>query len=220
MSQKPVQLEIFGQDSKLRRKDSSYDNAAQLPIAFKFPTQFYIKIVAAIVLVIISFAVGVERGKIISKNDTEVRYLANNKLKTAESITNTGLANTVTKETNPIKVTALPLTKGIVKKENPAPVRNLPTQPATITTKKLEKSNKGDTLSTSNYVIQLATYKKNSSFVTKETSKLQQKGYKVITISSGDYTLLCAGNFVNKQNAQIQLDKLKKTYKGCFIRKI
>ena len=70
------------------------------------------------------------------------------------------------------------------------------------------------------YIIQVATYKKDSSFIDKEASKLKQKGYTPVIIPSKEWAQLCAGKFASKKIADEHLKKLEQTYKGCFVRKI
>ncbi|MDD5355044.1 MAG: SPOR domain-containing protein [Candidatus Omnitrophica bacterium] len=79
---------------------------------------------------------------------------------------------------------------------------------------------KEKTISSNEYIIQVATYKKDSSYINKESSRLKQKGYTPVLIPSDNYTQLCAGKFPNKKIATEHLKKLEQTYKDCFIRKI
>ncbi len=49
---------------------------------------------------------------------------------------------------------------------------------------------------------------------------LVKKGIAAFTKQSGKYTIVLAGNYAKKEDAQIRLKELKKTYVDCFIRKI
>lgn len=72
---------------------------------------------------------------------------------------------------------------------------------------------------TGGFTIQVAS-------VTAETSakgladSLIKKGIAAFTKQSGKYTIVLAGNFARKEDAQARLRELKKTYTDCFIRKI
>ncbi|MDD5352286.1 MAG: SPOR domain-containing protein [Candidatus Omnitrophica bacterium] len=190
MSQKQIQLEIFNLGTKAKREPFSPRETSEQTTTLKFPTQLCIKIACLMILLIISFALGIERGKILAKNQVMPRLIVTTK----------------TQETT--KETAIKREE-VVKQ----PVLNPPVE---NTAKKVKDGN----LMSSNYIIQVATYKKNSSFIKKEASKLQQKGYNTVLIGSGEYMQVCAGKFTNKKDATEHLNKLKQTYKDCFIRKI
>ncbi|MDD5617872.1 MAG: SPOR domain-containing protein, partial [Candidatus Omnitrophica bacterium] len=81
-------------------------------------------------------------------------------------------------------------------------------------------NSKESSASSEGYIIQVATYKKDSSYIKQETLKLKQKGYVPFFIASGNYMQLCAGKFSSKKIANEHLKKLEQTYKGCYIRKI
>jgi hypothetical protein len=69
------------------------------------------------------------------------------------------------------------------------------------------------------YIIQLASYKTRS-FAQKEAEALKKKGFLPILFSKKGYTVLCIGNFANKEKAQSLLSELKKRYKDCYIRRL
>ncbi|MFH1622422.1 MAG: SPOR domain-containing protein [Candidatus Omnitrophota bacterium] len=187
MDQKQIQLEIFEQTRKAKKETNKDRYVSENIVNLQFPTKICIQAACLIIAIIISFALGVEKGKKISKMDFSTRYLAESKPKK------------ITKEIS-------------VKKQEviETPVEN----------KKLEKKEKNDTLLTSGYIIQVASYKKNSSYIQKEVEKLKSNGYKTMTVAGGDYMGICAGMFSDKQEAQKHLKELQRTYKDCFIKKI
>lgn len=69
------------------------------------------------------------------------------------------------------------------------------------------------------YIIQVATYKK-SPYAENEASNLKKKGFSSFTKRIGDFVVVYVGNFQNKDEAQLNLKKLKKYYSDCFIRKL
>jgi len=69
------------------------------------------------------------------------------------------------------------------------------------------------------YTIQIATYR-NKSSAQKEAEILRKKGLSALVFSKGAYSILCVGNFNNKDAAKPTLVELKKRYKDCFIRRL
>lgn len=187
MNHKHVQLEIFEQSYKAKKEASRNMYISEKMADFKFPTKICIQTACLIIAIIISFALGVEKGKKVSRINSSPRYLAENK---------------------PEKI----------KKEISIKKREAIETP--IENKKLEKEEKNDTLMTSGYIIQVASYKKNSSYIQREVAKLESNGYKTTTVAGGDYMGICAGMFSDKKEAQKHLKQLQRTYKDCFIRKI
>jgi len=122
------------------------------------------------------------------------------------------VANKTIRSISKEEITHLP-SKNIAQKEK----INQPTVAIDASNQKIVKQKTG---SSNEYIIQVATYKKDSSYINKESSKLKQKGYTPVLIPSDDYTQLCAGKFPNKKIATEHLKKLEQTYKDCFIRKI
>ena len=69
------------------------------------------------------------------------------------------------------------------------------------------------------YAIQVASFKA-SSYAKKEAELLKKRGFKVLILNKGKYTILCVGNFPNKETAQPLLLELSKYYKSCYIRRL
>lgn len=70
-----------------------------------------------------------------------------------------------------------------------------------------------------NYTIQVASFK-TPELAQKEAEALKKKGFDTLLLSKGEYTIVCVGNFSNKQKATILLTELKKRYRDCFIRRL
>jgi len=187
MSQKQIQLEIFELGQKIKKGIRANRNSPPNSTESKFPTQSCIKVASSIIIIIMSFALGVEHGKSISQKQISSRFLVDSK------------KQTITNEIN-LGDNKIPLTP--------------------IVSKELEKKESNDKIIACEYIIQVATYKKNSSYVKKETTKLQQKGYNTLIITKGNFMEVCTGKFANKKIAKKYLKKLRQTYKDCFIRKI
>jgi len=189
MDEKQIQLEIFEQGHKAKKEASRDKLVPENIVDFKFPTKACIQAACLIIAIIISFALGVEKGKKVSKENVSTRFLAESTLPSQE-----------------------------IQKEIPVKKEEIIETP--VENKKIEKEKKSDTIMTSGYIIQVASYKKNSSYIQKEVEKLQSNGYKTITVAGGDYMGICAGMFSDREEAQKHLKELQRTYKDCFIRKI
>jgi predicted CopG family antitoxin len=191
--QKQTQLEIFEQTAKTSHQADVAREIVDKVSDFKFPSQLCLRCASLLIVVLISFALGVERGKLISKKKISARFLAETQSPA---------------EVKEIKMDADVAEEPIVKAEPED--------------KNLEKEEKNDTMQTSGYIIQVASYKKNSSYIDKEVTRLEKDGYKTMTVSSssGEYMGICTGGYPDKQEAQKYLKELQRTYKDCFIRKI
>lgn len=69
------------------------------------------------------------------------------------------------------------------------------------------------------YTIQVASYK-TKSYAQKEAALLKKKGLSALVLSKGAYSILCVGNFSDKQAAKTVLGELKKKYVDCYIRRL
>lgn len=69
------------------------------------------------------------------------------------------------------------------------------------------------------YTIQVATYQTKTT-AQKEIEILKQKGHLPLILSEKGFTVLCVGNFPNKETAKPLLSELKKRYGDCFIRRL
>ncbi len=70
-----------------------------------------------------------------------------------------------------------------------------------------------------NYTIQLASYQ-NKISAEKEGEALKRKGLSPLVMPKGKYTILCVGNFADKETARSLLSQLKKRYQDCFLRRL
>lgn len=70
-----------------------------------------------------------------------------------------------------------------------------------------------------NYTIQVASISKSKN-VSKELSKLRSKGYTAFSLTKGKYTVICVGRFNAREDAQINLVKMKNSYPDCQIRRL
>ena len=69
------------------------------------------------------------------------------------------------------------------------------------------------------YTIQVASYK-DAKYGEKEAIGLKKKGYETLTLTKGDYSILCVGRFATKDEANIFARKLKYQYKDYVVRRM
>lgn len=67
------------------------------------------------------------------------------------------------------------------------------------------------------YYIQIATYNKES-FAEDEAKRLKSKGFPSYVAKKGNYVVLYVGNFATKKEAQASMKLLKKKYDDCVLR--
>jgi len=148
-------------------------------------------IIALLAGCVISFSLGVERGKKSVLKKEPISNIASQNLNLQQNLKQ------------------LPVKEAVI--------QNKPlNQPATVvTTAKSAATAKGF----QNYTIQVATYKSKNS-AQKEVRDLKNKGFKPMVFSKDDRIQLCVGQFFTKDEAQSYLKELKKRYQDCFIRRL
>jgi cell division protein FtsN len=73
--------------------------------------------------------------------------------------------------------------------------------------------------SAASYTIQVASFRKKTS-AQREIATLKKKGLVASVLSKGKYLVVCVGKFMQKDEAKSLLYKLKKRYQDCFIRRL
>ncbi|MFH1338680.1 MAG: SPOR domain-containing protein [Candidatus Omnitrophota bacterium] len=71
----------------------------------------------------------------------------------------------------------------------------------------------------SKYTIQVATFK-TETYAQKEAERLKKRGLEAVIVPRGNFVSVCVGNFSERQEANISLNQLKKTYNDCFVRRL
>lgn len=232
MNQKQLQLEIFCDDYKTKKINQTTIIQKEILNRQKFPIQLCISVASGLILVIIAFALGVERGRFLSEKKITVKNIIDTKIdeKKLKTINN----DAAIKENEFLKSTLVSNKSEEMGKNSSisyfsdntiisVAVKNKSKQTEKLLSdinKNIEKKEKNVTIKNSKYTIQLATYKKNSPHIKEEVSKLKQKGYVPFMMESGEYLVVYTGEFIDKIEAQTQLNKLKRTYKDCLIKKI
>lgn len=68
------------------------------------------------------------------------------------------------------------------------------------------------------YTVQVACYVKKDS-ADQEAQRLKEKGFKPFVFSSGNYYIVCGGEFKSKTEAASEQKKLRKIYPDCYVRR-
>ena len=72
------------------------------------------------------------------------------------------------------------------------------------------------------YTIQVASFKKEE-YARTEARNLEKRGYgayDIRVISKGEYSIVCVGSFNEKRRAKALLSKLRSRYKDCIVRRL
>lgn len=144
-----------------------------------------------VMMVILSFTLGVERGKHVEAASPQTSPL----LSAAKDL--------VFK-----KQAALPAVKTISDSEN--------SQSAAIEEARIIKPTE---ILKNGYTIQVASFKKDE-YAKKEAQLLIKKGYNIFIVPKGGYSILCVGKFPQKERAQSLLGELKLKYKDSIVRRL
>jgi septal ring-binding cell division protein DamX len=154
--------------------------------------------ICVLMLLIASFTLGVEKGKLItakSAGDTKEPPLPAAPEKVA--MPTTGENRNITENTAP-EPQKIQIASAVT--SAPAPVKE--TQAPT-----------------GGYAIQVASLK-NENAAKGLSETLAKKGFTAFVRPSGNYLIVLAGNYSSREEAQGKIKELKKTYSDCFVKKI
>lgn len=192
------QLELFSSSRKEEQKSGSENRIPHF--LWRYEKTLLI-IICFIVTSIISFSLGVEKGK------RQASLNLNANLETAS------LQPTVTKQKTDaaIKVTL----------DGPKRTPNSSAAAKTDSIKKESPNLPMQAISPDVYTIQVASFK-DKTRAEREAERFKKKGLQSIILSKGQYTILCIGRFPNKESARALLADLKKQkrYNDCYLRRL
>jgi cell division septation protein DedD len=206
MDKKPgSQLDLFSQGRISTEEDAPRSSSTRFSDIRKYEKTLLITI-GFIVTVIVSFSLGVEKGKRLAA----VRPLSG--FDTARA------AKPVIIPEQPYKPAATPVPAAVLKtvpqKTAPAPI------PAAAPAPAQEPAAVPVIAGTAgNFTIQIASFKAKAHAV-REMEILKQKGQPAYIAPQGKYTVLYVGKFKDKETARSLLSELKKNYQDCFIRRL
>jgi len=191
------QLELFSQGKAYGNTKSGATHKSFLGYIRGYEKTLLL-IFAFITTVIVSFSLGVEKGK---------------RTQIANSDTHLDLAL----KAQPAAVKIAPVPAANKPQYQPQPPK-LPAQPV------LEKPNAVPQQGNQEYIhnyytIQLASYQ-NKTSAQKEAEALKKRGLTPLIVSKGKFNVLCVGNFPNKKTAESLFVELKKRYRDCLIRRL
>jgi cell division septation protein DedD len=206
-----IEFDVFPKDHKSgyaylgNIKTETHQEASSVNVVFSHQSVIII-FICAVMLLIASFTLGVEKGKLIAKDTLTMEKISSDRAAAVPPLS----AATTTKVLNVLPETQKPNGLAIVKEEP----SSTPLVPASMVAQPKEHL-----LPQSGYTIQIATVKTDQA-AKKMAEILTKKGWTSFTKPSGKYIVVLAGNYSRKEDAQIKLKELKKTYSDCFIKKI
>lgn len=204
MKSRQMEFEVFAKNKK-----SDYSYLAEIgerasggaPINVAFSHQSVIILVICVLMsLVVSFTLGVEKGKLIAKNAS---VPGRDLLASAPAVS----------EAAPQKVAFSQEAAVLATPDAPLAAAPKKTGETTIAAK-----NKADAPQNI-YAIQIASVK-SASAAKQLTESLVKKGLSSFTRTSGKYTVVLAGNFPKREDARMSLKELQKTFADCFIKKI
>lgn len=197
MEKENIQKELFEFEApkKQPRRFGQFFQKADFALSLSAEKLVFISI-GILMLLVVSFALGVEKGKAISGKVVEVspipaqaqsqrvparapvQQMAQPKEKTQTSTIN-AVTNVTAKE-------KLPAAQNLADKNKP-------------------------------YTIVAAAFSKET-YATKEATRLKGSGFDAFVIKRDPYYLACVGSFVNKDGAKTVLNRVKQMYKDAYVR--
>lgn len=201
------QLELFskikGYNENKTRISSSF-----LTYIWKYEKTILI-IICFIITGIISFSLGVEKGKRLTVLKINSYIDMSGKMLPSISESNRG-----TRQRLDVPVIEkVGKTQTLVSNRIATPIKD--TQP-----KEAALSNQQEVKGvTQGYTIQVATYR-TKTHAQKEAEVLRKRGLSSSVLSKSNFSVVCVGNFSNQKAAEPLLSKLKKQYQDCYIRRL
>jgi cell division septation protein DedD len=213
-NQQQIEFEVFPKEDKFNysylsgMRNETPRDVAPINVIFSYQSVIII-FICAMMLLIASFALGVEKGKLIVKNNVN----SDKAIVTASSGTPAvpSVASTIQEKSLPLNMAQTQTT--VVSKENPVVTNSAVALTANVQNETAPLPIQGG------YTIQVASVLSEKAAKTMSESLLK-KGITSFTRTSGKYVIVLAGNFSKKEEAQSILRELKKTYADCFIKKI
>ncbi|MDD5537754.1 MAG: SPOR domain-containing protein [Candidatus Omnitrophica bacterium] len=178
-------------------KEDGARNSASVNVVLSTQS-IIILFICVLMLLIASFTVGVEKGKLVTAKATA-------------DIKEPTLPAAPEKVALPAPATAE--NRGVTENTAAEPQKiQIAAAPAPQTVKEVQAPSSG-------YAIQVASLKSESA--AKGLSEtLAKKGFAASVRPSGSYLIVLAGNYASREEAQGKIKELKKTYSDCFIKKI
>ena len=185
------QLELFSQtknsDDIITSSQHSFFNYV------RYYEKFILIIVVFMITAIISFSLGVEKGKSITTLKSQPRFDFASSIKQPKLMIPLNVPATINMRNK---------ANTEIKKEEVIHSPEIKVREYMV-----------------NYTIQVASFQ-NKTSAQKEMGALKRKGFSVSLVSKGRYQVVYVGNFSQKEDARTLLAQLKRRYQDCFIRRL
>ncbi|MBI5872911.1 MAG: SPOR domain-containing protein [Candidatus Omnitrophica bacterium] len=205
-----IEFEVFPKENKTNYsylsgiQGDTHTEGTQVNVVFSHQSVIII-FICAIMLLVASFSLGVEKGKLVAKNSLPVAVEKNFVENMAPQAAGMAIAETK----------SAPVAQGKVV----IPVNGISAQTGENTIGTTVAAATATPAPAGGYTIQVASVKSESAAkILAET--LTKKGISSFTRSSGKYIVVLAGNFAKMEEGRQSLKELKKSYSDCFLRKI
>jgi cell division septation protein DedD len=207
-----IEFEVFPKENKPNYsylsniKGDMNNGLAPIHVVFSHQSVMII-FICILISLIASFTLGVEKGKLITKNTIAFQ---GPQVKTTETAVAPAIALNSEKMQRSTAERSLPAANDLMAEKNAQ--SNTQAQNQAV-------SEETENTPVSGFAIQVASVKTEGSAKDLAES-LNKKGFASFTKPSGKYIVVLAGNFTNREEAQVKLKELKKTFTDCFIKKI
>ena len=199
--QEHSQLELFSQGREQRQVKSNPGFSSAFLNYISNYERIILIIIGFVITGIISFCLGVERGKtiVMPRIDSHFDIAQDPGLKSPSS--------RMIQNQKPVAPVIISSEIGLSAKQTvkPIPEKN-------VVILKTQLQSKG-------FTIQLACYGTRTN-AERETESLKKKGFLPLILSKGGYNVVCVGNFSNMETAKSSLSKLRQNYRDCYIRRL
>ena len=204
MEEDLYQKELF-EFKKPKRPFSRFDNIfpkSDFALILNLEKLIFVAI-GVIMLMVVIYALGVERGRALSNRVSLVTVKA---LPVVQ--------RTVVRTPQKIVAPVTPDTKNITA----APQKSVQTEPAAkVNAVNTPVASIVKSASAMPYTIAVATFSRKE-WALKETDKIKNLGYEAFVTQSGPYYMVCLGSYPNKDSAKAVLTKIRSTYKDAYLK--
>jgi len=159
--------------------------------------------IGVIMLLVVSFALGVERGKSVSSDQAERNVQAITQAAAQPRISAVTQAQQAVKA-KPVNTAAVAMPKDKI--QPPAAQKARPSAQLQVTDDKSKP-----------YTIVAAAFSKEA-FAVAEANRLKANGIEAFVYHGEPYYLACVGAFANKESAQKTLNKVKQIHRDAYVR--
>lgn len=198
---KQSQFELFpGSPARSPEKSRQRFTLAHVTLSFE---NLIVLGVVFIMLMVVAFSWGVEKGKRMIRNDLK-QAIGKENLQASNVYPNPEMTGEAEEKKETVSALYSP------QEEEPSDNTAVdPIQTQLVPEKGVDKG----------YTVQVASFRKES-FAQEETKALEGKGYEVFVLPKGKYYIVCVGTFAESREAKAFSQRLKLKYKDCFIRSL